>query len=391
MTPPDDPPDEPDWVKKERAEFEAANPRWWADTIDPAVVDLVPGPPIANGNGHHPTPDEGEELTDRQELEAVLMRGRTILDIEPPEPLIDGWLNRDSFAVLYGRPKGGKSFVALDMALCISTDTPWHGHAVSHGPVLYVVAEGVRGVGPRVHAWGELNSVEITDDVWWLPRPVNLLALRWAAALTDVAREIQPALIVIDTLNRSMAGGEENSSKDMGMVIDACTRLRHATSACIMLVHHSGKNTENGARGHSSLLGAVDTELELRSADGLIELNNTAQKDAAAADTLHLGLTPAAGSVAITQRAHRDGANDVSPSAEKALEILTSIQAPGGISTTTWLRSCEMVERTFYNARKQLHEAHLVTNLGTTKSPRYVVKGMQYDLQSETPPEQRSL
>lgn len=361
---------------------------WIDDDLDPHLVGHTQGLP------GRPAPPDGiplEDLSVRQQIEAVLMRGRAILDIDPPEPLIDGWLNLDSFAVLYGRPKGGKSFVALDMALCVASGTAWHGHKVARGPVLYVVAEGVRGVGPRVHAWAELNGVEVPDDLWWIPRPVNLLSGTWAQALCDVAREIQPHLVVIDTLNRSMAGGEENSSKDMGVVIDACTRLRHATGACVKLVHHSGKNQENGARGHSSLLGAVDTELELRSADGLIELNNTAQKDSAAADTLHLGLTPAAGSVAITLRAHRDGGPDVNPTALKALDVLTSIQAPGGVSTTVWLRSSEMAERTFYNARKVLHEAELLTNLGTTKVPRYVVRGMQYDVQSETAPEQGSL
>lgn len=368
---------EPEWVTREREEYAATE--WWK-TVDPVLADHVPGPPMTNGNGAAPDIDH---LSPRQELDAVLMRGRTILDIDPPEALIEGWLNLDSFAVLYGRPKSGKSFVALDMALSIATGTPWHGCKVTPGPVLYVVAEGVRGVGPRVDAWSELNGVDVPDDLWWLPRPVNLLSAPWSFALAELAAELQPRYVVIDTLNRSMPGGDENSSKDMSTVIDACTRLRMVTSACVKLVHHSGKNQDAGARGHSSLLGAVDTEIELRSTDGLIELTNSAQKDGPEAETLHLGLTPAANSVAVTQRAHRDGAPDISPSAHKLLTVLENIQAPGGISTTVWLRSAEVAERTFYNSRRSLLEGGLISNLGSDRSPRYVVKGSAYDPSAE--------
>jgi hypothetical protein len=41
--------------------------------------------------------------------------------------------------------------------------------------------------------------------------------------------------------------------------------LIEATGACVMIVHHSGKNKAAGARGSSALLAALDTELEIDS------------------------------------------------------------------------------------------------------------------------------
>jgi hypothetical protein len=71
-------------------------------------------------------------------------------------------------------------------------------------------------------------------------------------------------LIVVDTLARAMAGGDENSSEDMGALISGADAIREATGAHVSLVHHSGKDGAKGARGHSSLRGAVDTEIEIR-------------------------------------------------------------------------------------------------------------------------------
>ena len=62
-----------------------------------------------------------------------------------------GWLIEDivkngSFAVLYGPSSIGKSFVALDMALCIATGKPWQERPVEQGTVVYVIGEGKGGI-----------------------------------------------------------------------------------------------------------------------------------------------------------------------------------------------------------------------------------------------------
>jgi hypothetical protein len=71
-------------------------------------------------------------------------------------------------------------------------------------------------------------------------------------------------LIVIDTLNRVMPGGNENAPDDMSAFIGHADAIAKATGAFVLIVHHSGKDAAKGARGHSSLRAAVDTELELK-------------------------------------------------------------------------------------------------------------------------------
>ena len=83
--------------------------------------------------------------------------------------------------------------------------------------------------------------------------------------------ELTLSLVIIDTLARSFGGGNENSSEDMSSFITQCGRLMERYQTSLMVLHHSGKDISKGLRGHSSLLGAVDTELELVRVDSVVK------------------------------------------------------------------------------------------------------------------------
>jgi len=319
-------------------------------------------------------PATGDRLGDH------LVSGPAVLELPAPEPLIDGIINLDSFAVLYGRPGSGKSFLALDMALCVASGTWWHGHQVHRGNVLYVAAEGAAGLGIRARAWAAINRVRIPDAITWLTRPANLLDADQTRQLLAICRRLDPVLVVIDTLNRSMPGGDENSSTDMGAAIAACDRIRHTTNACVQLVHHSGKDQAAGLRGHSSLLGAVDTELEVRNGgDNIIGLATSKQKEGPAQGLpLRFSLVPAAGSVAVARYTSRveQGAG-LTPNGVAVLDALTRIATPAGVSGPIWRDAAidAGVSRTqFYEQLKNLVDRGAVNDVSTTSRPAYVPK-----------------
>ena len=89
-------------------------------------------------------------------------------NVPQPKWLVQGHLT-DGFSVLYGPPKSGKTFLALDWALRIATRTDWHGHTVIGGPVLYVSGEGAGGLHSRIRAWHTANATDTTKNATAVP------------------------------------------------------------------------------------------------------------------------------------------------------------------------------------------------------------------------------
>jgi len=199
--------------------------------------------------------------------------------------LIKGWLGRGQMSVVYGPSNVGKSFFCLDMALCVSASVEWQGSKVKGGPVLYLATEGGNAFQSRCVALRKQYGITHAP-LAVRPSPVDLLRPESdLAGLIELCKSIEAdigeplSMIVIDTLSRAMAGGDENGPTDMTSFIANADALRDVTGAHIMIVHHSGKDTAKGARGHSSLRAATDTEIELEVEDKLRTATATKQRD----------------------------------------------------------------------------------------------------------------
>jgi hypothetical protein len=177
--------------------------------------------------------------------------------------LIDGLVPLDGMSVIFGAPGSFKSFVALDWALCVATGLPWFGRTVKPGWIVYVAAEGRGGLKQRVLAWWEAHDRPDMSRARFLPEAVNLLdrsqierAKRTLASLPE-----RPRLLTVDTMARSMVGGDENAARDVGLFIAAVDGLRSADAAHV--VHHAGKDGKD-ERGSSALRGAADLMVKTR-------------------------------------------------------------------------------------------------------------------------------
>lgn len=182
-------------------------------------------------------------------------------------PLIKGLMDWGAMTILYGPSNVGKTFVAMDLAFHVAAGLPFGGMRTERGAVVYVAAEGGRGVYGRVAALkAKYGAAAIGVPFHVLPASVDLRRRDadlgpLVAAIRGIGEPV--ALIVVDTLSRAMAGGDENSSVDMGNIVSHFDVLRGETSAHLMVVHHTGKNVAQGARGHSLLRAATDTEIEI--------------------------------------------------------------------------------------------------------------------------------
>jgi hypothetical protein len=186
-----------------------------------------------------------------------------------PQWLVRGILPRSTLGVVYGAPGSGKTFLVTDLAAALSRALPWFGHRTKAGVVVYVCCEGT--LRNRIEAYLQHQGIADLPLLRVHSSGVNLLNPRADTvplinALHDLGEPV--ALVVVDTLNRAMAGGNENAPEDMGAVIANAKRIQEATGAAVLFVHHSGKDASKGSRGHSSLKGAADLEIEVIADDG---------------------------------------------------------------------------------------------------------------------------
>lgn len=209
------------------------------------------------------------------------------MQVNPISWLVNNYFEANTLVVVYGPPGKGKSFVALDVSCCIAAGIDFHGHDVKSGAVFYIAGEGHNGIARRVGAWAQHHGVSKPARLYLSKAPTNLVNATNAARVAEAVQELvnttgeTPKLIVIDTMARNFVG-DENSATDVGQFVTNVDNMRRRWDATVLIIHHSGKDSQRGSRGSSALKGAVDAEYELSRDEGTkqIRLSGHKMKDA---------------------------------------------------------------------------------------------------------------
>jgi hypothetical protein len=180
--------------------------------------------------------------------------------------LVKNMVPREGLIVAWGPPKCGKSFWAFDVAMHVALGRDYRGQRVQQGPVVYIAAEGASGQGARVAAWRAKNLAEDHEPIPFmlLPDRLDLVADadQLIADIREQTPEGQPVLLVIDTLNRTIAGSE-SLDEDMTRYIEAADKVKAAFACAVMVIHHCGVEGTR-PRGHTSLTGAADAQISVK-------------------------------------------------------------------------------------------------------------------------------
>jgi RecA-family ATPase len=237
----------------------------------------------------------------------------------PPRPwLVPQLVPEDAMVCLYGAAGCGKTFLALDLGLALSSGLGQWQHipfpkadsvGVACG-VVYVAGEGINGIRDRVAAWTSKHNrthaqIESTA-ISFIPQPVNLTSETAVREFADAVVQSQEAshgskpvrLVIFDTLARCAVGADENSSQEMGVVVSNIDYIRRRISVSskvgctAILVHHCGKSNGSAMRGSSAIIGAMDTAMSLtpdpQSGTGAVVLKITKQKDGVESSSRHV-------------------------------------------------------------------------------------------------------
>jgi len=175
--------------------------------------------------------------------------------------VVKGTLYKAAYSMLYGAPGEGKTFVALDLAYHVAAGKEWMGRKVKQGTVLYVGFEAYGGLGNRARALS--RKYEADAPLYFTPGGFDLRLPEGRRTFGAILAELpeKPSLIVFDTFAYALANGDENSSQDVGAFNSAVQALINSTGACVLIIHHTGKDVSKGARGSSALPAALDTEM----------------------------------------------------------------------------------------------------------------------------------
>lgn len=184
------------------------------------------------------------------------------------EQLVEDLMYPGSFVLTYGESNTGKTFLVFDLCVAITQGQPWFGRDTKKGLVVYIAGEGYLGVALRKTAYETRGRLAPDANLAIVQRAVDFLSdSRDVENLITLVKELETqcgekcVLIVIDTLQRAIPGGSDNESSDMGAFVKGADTVRTATGSAVLAIHHAGKDVSKGARGHSSLRAAVDTEL----------------------------------------------------------------------------------------------------------------------------------
>lgn len=316
------------------------------------------GPSAGADSGPEPEVDP-----ETGEIKSLFVWATDLDSIPEQEWLIESMAPKDALCAIVGDFGSKKTFLLLDMACCISTGKPWHGRDVQQGTVVYIYAEGLKGLRKRMRAWEEENKRTVSN-IAFVPRAIRMMNPEDLALLIEsIKSEITPppAAIFIDTLARSMAGGDENNQKDMGLLIDAADRLRQATNASIWFAHHV--NRSGSYRGSSVLPGALDVMVESVAKGQIVTLHCEKLKDEEAFDDMKFMVKHVGSSIVLATTTDFQAAQEVLKTlptdSQEAFEDLAAF-GPTGATWGDWKTRTEMDKTPFNHAITALKAARLV-------------------------------
>ena len=227
-----------------------------------------------------------------------LLKRLSDIKLQPLEFLLEGLIPANSLTAIFGSPGSGKSFIGIDIAMSVSTNSEFHGKTVKSGKTIYIAGEGYNGLVQRGYAWLVANNVGIEDADIFISR--TSIDLPEADArdilINEINKVLEPGdqlgLLVVDTVSRNFGPLDENQTADMRRFVAAVDEIKDKLGCTVLLIHHSGHYDKSRARGSIALKAALDAEFLVEKRDTSIFIKPTKMKDAEEPNTMKLKLQP---------------------------------------------------------------------------------------------------
>ena len=209
---------------------------------------------------------EAKDITSLFEVHAFkTISFADILNLEvKTDWIIKDWIEPHSLIQVFGASGSGKSFFSLDMAYCVASGTNFFGKTTKKGNVLYIAGEGHSGFTKRAKALQDKYNATV-ECFEFSMQAAEILSEDSCVQVQERILDNSGGfdLIFIDTMNRNFGMGDENSTKDMSAFVANVDKYFRSTGAAVIIVHHTGLQNPDRARGSGSVYAALNTEFKI--------------------------------------------------------------------------------------------------------------------------------
>ncbi len=289
-----------------------------------------------------------------------------------PRPADDPWLVRSlwpasAVGLIGGPPKCAKTWLALDLALSVASNTSCLGTLAveSPGPVLlYLAEDSLQSARARVEGICEHRRLDLRRvDLHLITVPcLRLDQDHDKQRLSATVENVRPRLLLLDPFVR-LHRSDENDSGAISAILADLRTLQRRFDVAVVLVHHARKNGRGpqgyALRGSGDFYAWGDAYAYLSRRDTAFRLA-LEHRSHPAADPLALKLVSRADGSAT----HLEIAGEHTPSAPPSLEALaeSELAAAGAALTREQLRArLKVKNQRLGNALETLQRAGRIT------------------------------
>lgn len=219
-------------------------------------------------------------------LRFPLLTFQELCSLPPPIWHVEDLFLEETVVQVFGETNHGKSLVVWDLACnTCKGSKEWFGRKiVKHGPVVWINADGGRGLTLRANAWAVAHGADFKYPLLTLMGSVQINKADQMGAFRQqlAAMEEKPVLVVVDTQSRCMPGGDENDTGIMTQVTEGLHRLKTEIGCTVVLIHHTDK-TGQWERGSGVVKNEADTQIRVSKdlESGIFTVSCRKQRDGA--------------------------------------------------------------------------------------------------------------
>lgn len=186
--------------------------------------------------------------------------------LEPPPlapELIEGLLRQGHKLLLSGASKAGKSFMLMELGICLSEGRPWLGMKTMKSKVLYINMEidgasCINRLTKIYDAYGIKPEERVKDGmIVWNMRGHAMSMDKLVPLLVGRIKDKGFNVIIIDPIYKCMEGmGDENSASDMARLCNQFDVICNETGCSVIYAHHHSKGAQNGKSAQDRASGS---------------------------------------------------------------------------------------------------------------------------------------